>query len=554
MLFKNQLSLGSKVYLHIGEDKVLSPIAIGIEVNCDDPSDFNLLFGDKYSAKDSAFKLVDLLEQSISMGKSVASSKTNYNSFISSGASTQVKEYMKGALDASVQAVLAGKGQAIQIDGSGIRLRKLVDGSETEYDKDQIWMINNNIVFTDNNWDTAKMAIGHFKDSNVTDGNGTPIDLWGIVAPSVVGTLLAGQNLVIESAKKSGEVAVFRVDAEGARLYNSRFDLVNDLSSGNNGQISLIPDIGLVGGVSTVSKPLINTVDNVTGITLSDGSVVPDLSSIAKDNLPNASFCLDMNGNAYFKGTVYATDGEFSGTVHAMDGDFSGKIKAATLEGTLLGANGGEIKGVSLGIGGDNYDNFMVDSDGNVTIKSGSISWSAVTGTEEVDQKIQNAANAADQALEDADDAYYIAKCIANGVEIPSGYGVAGTFIDGQTIKSPTITGNDIYAVKAFGVGENGEYGSFGYATGKKIVNDDGTFGTTTTYGVAMASGTTSRVNGLITYDSNGYYVIATDSGVRMQAPGHNLTVTATGAFYDGIEIGTGTSAGGDVKIVPVWG
>ena len=382
MLFKNQLSLGSKVYLHIGEDKILSPIAIGVEVNCDDPSDFNLLFGDKYSAKDSAFQLVDLLEQSISMGKSVASSKTNYNSFISSGASTQVKEYMKGALDASVQAVLAGKGQAIQIDGSGIRLRKLVDGSETEYDKDQIWMINNNIVFTDNNWDTAKMAIGHFKDSNVTDENGNPIDLWGIVAPSVVGTLLAGQNLVIESAKKSGDVAVFRVDAEGARLYNSRFDLVNDLSSGNNGQISLIPDIGLVGGVSTVSKPMINTVDNVTGIALSDGSVVHDLSSIAKDNLPNASFCLDMMGNAYFKGTVYATDGEFSGTVHATDGDFSGKIKAATLEGTLLGANGGEIKGVSLGIGGTNYDNFVVDSDGNVTMNgnivlNGSISWSS---------------------------------------------------------------------------------------------------------------------------------------------------------------------------------
>ena len=89
-----------------------------------------------------------------------------------------------------------------------------------------------------------------------------------------------------------------------------------------------------------------------------------------------------MKGNAYFKGTVYATDGEFSGTVHAMDGDFSGKIKAATLEGTLLGANGGEIKGVSLGIGGTNYDNFVVDSDGNVTMNgnivlNGSISWSS---------------------------------------------------------------------------------------------------------------------------------------------------------------------------------
>ena len=119
---------------------------------------------------------------------------------------------------------------------------------------------------------------------------------------------------------------------------------------------------------------------------------------------------------------------------------------------------------------------------------------------------------------------------------------INSTYIGPTIIKSPTINGNNIYAVNAFGVGENGKYGSLGYATGKKIVKDDGTDSEVTTYGVAMAAGSTSRVNGIITYDSNGYYIIATDSGVRMQAPNHSITVTESGCFIDGLKVGAGAN------------
>jgi hypothetical protein len=35
------------------------------------------------------------------------------------------------------------------------------------------------------------------------------------------------------------------------------------------------------------------------------------------------------SGNAYFKGTVYATNGEFTGTVNATDGNFKGAIESS---------------------------------------------------------------------------------------------------------------------------------------------------------------------------------------------------------------------------------
>lgn len=403
--FKNQFALGDKVYINLG-DKILAPIAIGVEVNFEKLSDFKLLFGDKYSLKDSAFKLVDLLEESIKMGKSTASSKVSYSSFIDSGASTYVKDFMDSALDAAKNAVLAGANQEIKIEESGIRLRSYDNDSGT-YGDEQIWMINNTIAFTDDNWSSAKMAIGKIFDNNLaryektkdtvrdesktyyvdTDGtewnpNGATAwsrDLYekvhegsayGIAAPYLVGTVIAGSNLIMESAKQDGGKAVFRVDADGAKLYNSRFDLAKDCSEGGTnatGLISLNPGVGLVGGKSAPTAPLFSYDDqgNVNGVVLADGKTTEkNLTSLNKDNLPNASFWVDMLGNAYLKGTIYATDGVFSGELKAASGTFSGTVKAAKFEGD----SSGELIGPAIYVPNKKNPKFSVDSSGKVTI------------------------------------------------------------------------------------------------------------------------------------------------------------------------------------------
>lgn len=557
VLFKNQLTLGSKIYLNIGDDKVLSPIAIGVEFSCDNPEDFTLLFGDKYSAKDSAFKLVDLLEQSINMGQTVASNKTNYNSFIESGASTQVKDYMDSALNAARQAVLAGVNQEIQIDGSGIRLRKMLDGG-IGYDKSQIWMTSNSIAFTRDNWDSAYMAIGTFNDPNFGSTS-------GIIAPSIVGTLLAGQNMLIESSKKDGDIAVFRVDADGARLYNSRFDLVNEYGVNTSGQISMMPPVGLVGGNVTFTSPLFayDEHGNVVGVKTENGNSMADLTNLLKDDLPNASFWLDMKGNAYFKGTVYGTDGEFTGTVHATDGEFTGTVNAKNLQldgvniSNVFNAVGDGVKD-SSGVEGLDYlqiGNITIDgTTGEITFAGGGdivqVRYSTSAGgpwKSEWDSSWTNTVVYAQYSYDNGitwGSAIQIqSKNGSNGSDADVPSYIHNTYIGTTEIRSPSITGNNIYALNAFGVGEDGTYGSFGYAEGKKIT--DNGYGTSTTHGVAMAGGTTTMTNGVITYDSNGYYFIATDAGVRMQAPGHSLTVTANGAFYDGSEIGSGVAVFG---------
>lgn len=50
------------------------------------------------------------------------------------------------------------------------------------------------------------------------------------------------------------------------------------------------------------------------------------------------NFWAGMDGQVYVRGNIYATDGVFNGTVYATDGEFSGAIKAATLDGKLVGS------------------------------------------------------------------------------------------------------------------------------------------------------------------------------------------------------------------------
>jgi len=424
--FAKKMSLGQKVYLELGEEQVIQPILIGVEVDFENLSSMTLTFGDKYSISDSAFNLVDLLDQSISMGKTVDTSKFNYNAFIDSGASTSVKQFMDSALDVAKNAILSSGNVAVSWDSSGIKCRKLApDGS---FELEQIAIINNSICFTDDGWQTAKMAIGRFEDDN------TGVN-WGVVAPSIVGTLLAGQNLVIESEKKDGGVSVFRVDADGALLHNARFDIEN--------------------GISHI------VLDPILGFGIGDYPIVSDPGGTPSWDEDKAKFWVDTDGNIHFKGILEGTTGVFSGELRAATGSFSGELVAAT--GNFKGivqasdfqdSSGNsmltsdykfspdylELKGLSIKNGATTT--FSVDSSGNVnlsgniTMTGGSISWANINETGSASYQV--AANAYNLA----DTAYYEAIYAANDVARLANGAYSGTFINGRVISSPTILTN----------------------------------------------------------------------------------------------------------------
>ena len=323
--FRRELKLGDKLYLDLGETfGVLSPVLIGTSLDFE-TKDLSLEFGDSFSLRDSAFKLADLLDQSVSMGKSYDLGKYNAQAFANAGGTSGVRDLINAMRDLSLQGLYSTSGQAFTVDGTGLRLREWKDDAHTAYQDEQIWMTSNKILFTRDGWNSVDVAIGTFVDSK-----GNVID--GVNARLIAGNLLVGENLIIESVKQDNGVAVFKVDADGAKLYNSQFDLVNDyLVNGTQkyGQISLNPSVGLIAANTTAENSFYHydSAGGINGIKTTDGSWAASIDALGSKT-PAVNLWADNHGDLYIKGTVYATDGKFTGEVIATSGKFNGTVQA----------------------------------------------------------------------------------------------------------------------------------------------------------------------------------------------------------------------------------
>lgn len=462
--FRNNLQLGDSLYLNLGSYfSVLEPVLIGAKINFDQHS-LSLEFSDFFSLSDSAFKLADLLEKSISAGATLDTGKYNYNAFMNANGVNGVQQYMKDSFDLAVNSLMSSEDQTVVIDSTGIRLRKWNE-DKTGYDPHQIWMTESGIVFTENDWQNAALAIGTFTDGDEKKS--------GVIAQNIVGTLIAGENLVIQSDKKHGDIAEFMVDSEGARLYNASFDIAKQFTDDSNaswiGQIKLDPDLGIVGGKSGSLNSFVayNEDGTVAGIKAANGTDV--LTSVADISFtdkiyPMPNFWVDMEGGAYFRGSVYADNGYFKGEVQATSGKFTGIVDASDfqIDGTSVLNSDDQIKSDWLDLKGLTITNgstttFKVDSNGSVEINGkvtmssdSSISWDAITDAPEFTDYSEDI-DAVDDRIEGLINTLFAVNT-----------GKVGTYIDSDLVLSSCLCGETIklYTTNSDVSLENGHIGT----------------------------------------------------------------------------------------------
>jgi len=549
--FRDKLVLGSGVYLRIDERRAITPIIIEFELDFEDRERFSIVFSNRFKRHDTVNTLKDMIETSYSASRSLDASKYIYNQTVNQAA--LASKFMNDSLNAAVNTILGASNQSVVINGAGIQV-----GGDSKY---KLRIVDSMIAMTDDDWQTAKLAIGRFASPEIGE-------YWGVNAEVIGGKLFVGNNLIIENVNDMG-VMQFRVDATGAWLYNATFVLQSGgLARSAGGKILLDPNYGIVAGNGNIFTTSGTTV--YPSFIDSSGNIVLD-----SDGLPeNANFYLDIrDGSAYFRGTVNATAGKIggwtlqdqylyggsgnsfvalngstsnaqsayaiwagatspgsapfwvkkNGEMKATSGTFSGTLSAARLSGNLTADANSWLIGCGINVGNGN---FYVDPSGNLTLRGsinlsqGSIYWGAnepVTEDEVVDLI----------------DEY--------GVKLPS-Y-IQSTYIGRTEIRSPTITGDTISVYGSFQtIYTNKRYnqqfvsGYVGAAQGKDA-NDN------TTYGVAMSNDYWTDSYG--NFYLGDRYVIVTDAGVRLQSGTHRLTITDTGVWVDGVKIGTQTAVWG---------
>lgn len=496
--FKNKLELGKAVHLELGSEGLINAKIIGFRLNFENISNFELIFSNRYQKKNGRKFLKDLFNSTSQSKKTINANKYTYNR--AADKVTEVSEIMRQQLVAAVNNIVNKEDQTVLINSAGINI-----GGDSNY---QMRFVDNMIAMTDDNWKTAKLAIGLFATKDV----GTQ---WGVNAEMLAGNILIGNKLILQNPNDDGYM-MFQIDETGAWLYNAQF-VLQDGDSG--GLIIVDPKYGIVGG----TKLLFDT--NGTTVT---PEFMNDIGDIAfdSDGMPkNANFFLDIkDGNAYFRGkmiaksgkiggytiedsylhagkdstyvalnggtnvypdyaiwagatnpnkapfyikkdgTLYAKNGKFSGVLEAATGSFSGTLNAAsgTFKGTVQAEryvdssgkdmmSNGKFKSDYLDVRGLNVNNrFIVDANGNVTITGGSISWNAVTGTQGIESRINNAQSTATSAIN-----------MINSLNIPTlpSY-ITSTKITQTIIEAPTIMGGKFYG-NSFNVTSESSNGSF---------------------------------------------------------------------------------------------
>lgn len=366
--FKDALRLGSAVYLKVSESSIIEPMILGIDLNLENPTDFEIVFSNQYRASGKTNQMKDLLNETYSTSKTLDMSKYNYDSFIRSGAESEVKRLMSGMQDAAKRAILSGNNQTTTIDGSGITTKDNETG-------DYLKLNNGMIAMFDGAEDVAKIAIGRFVDPNLGS-------LYGIIAPNIVGTMIAGEELLIQSSKTNAAgLSTFRVNSDGAFLYNSQFDLVKETGSGDSttyyGRMSLDPSWGFYGGAITNLNDLVyysgSTPMGVKTYQVSSPSTYSYATRIANlpsGHLPVPNFWIDMYGEAFFRGKVYATSGEFTGKITASEGSIAGWNIGANSLYTSSNALYLGTSGITATIGGTSRSNIVFKAGSNFGVDS----------------------------------------------------------------------------------------------------------------------------------------------------------------------------------------
>lgn len=310
--FKNVLKLGSTVNLSLDDEagNILKPILIELQLDYDNESSFSITFSNKYHSSDSEFKLADIITDAAITSHSLDINKANYSAYKDSKAGNQIDTLSNSAFDVAKRNIINSENQSIDIGSAGAFFRK--KNSNGSFDPEQLGIIHNTIAFTKDNWNTVEIGIGKIFDENTGVG-------YGIAAPSIFGTLLAGNNLVIENTvlDETGAKIVkqFKVDGSGAWLNNASFCLSQepDLDTGYpGGRILIDPRYGIAAGdlglFTGSGSDIIPAFMDEEGNIIWDESKVIETENGSRYFVPNHTkfFFNIKTGDAYFGGDINA--------------------------------------------------------------------------------------------------------------------------------------------------------------------------------------------------------------------------------------------------------
>ncbi len=320
--FGNALNLGALATIELKEGELIYTALLEINLNFDQLNDFQMTFSNRLRLDNGSYIYSDLQINTVNAGISVDYNQSNWNGYTQNKANIL---NIGSILDATKNKfVNNATSNEITIDKHGLIGKQETSPGSGVYLPQQVWLTNNALLFSDDSFNTAKLALGRIYIGSTFAG-------YGLAADSVFGKLLAGNQLIIQDTANT-----FIVDNAGVRLTNGSITVSNSKNT-----ISINPLVGI-----SMSKT-------------SNGSNI---------------FSLNGNGDLVIIGNVTATSGSFTGSITATSGKISQLVINSqglqTADGNNYLRNDNSFKWGALSI----------DTAGN-SVFNGNISANKISGT-----------------------------------------------------------------------------------------------------------------------------------------------------------------------------
>lgn len=322
--FTQELELGRVITIEKNDDEFFQLALMTIEYDIDTADSFSMTFSNASKPDETAMTFADLLKSSSSTTRKVSSNWSNLMDY--SNNKEEITRLIEAPLDRSLRAMQANlASQAFIVDDKGILGRKYdtdSDGANGTFLPEQIRIINNTIMFTEDNWETAALALGK------TDHG------YGLVASVLVGELILGEQISIGSnservrindngilIKNNNKQAVFEAKKDGNLVITGTIHATDGDFTGTiyatdgefNGKITATE--GKIGGY-TIGKTSLNGA--TVGMSSDNAkNAIVFWAGENKENKEKSPFYVTNNGelyasNAVVKGIINADSGTIS--------------------------------------------------------------------------------------------------------------------------------------------------------------------------------------------------------------------------------------------------
>lgn len=317
--FLKYFQLGNFIRMATDYDTVVKLRLISFTVDYNDTSKIDVTFSDAIRVHDIYEDASSIQAQANSAAMSFQFNKDQYDKSVNQ--SNFVEEMRKYGLDVATVQIQNAKNQSQVWDETGMTFRQW-NNERNDFDPEQIKIINNMMVFSDDGFQTSKMAIGKIP----IDKNGNTV--YAVNAEAILGKLFLGEYLTLQNNSgtykfdDSGFIA--KSDNNSVRIQPNQSGELFSIYKGNNKQFYVDSD-----GNVHFTGDLTGSSGTFSG-NISGGSI----------NLGNGTFTVDKDGNVFANNGTFGGNCTFKGILDGASGSFSGNVNASS--GTIGGWNIGE--------------------------------------------------------------------------------------------------------------------------------------------------------------------------------------------------------------------